>query len=97
MLKFTEWLGKQCADGKPKSPRGMVKVSHKEKISGGTRDMTDDLSSDYKGHIAHNGEVAPFKVMGKVSESTVCPCNCNHCKDSCCGGKPCCDKCICCK
>lgn len=99
---FSQWLESKCGctgDGKPHSPRGMVKISHKEKIMG-ARDLTDDLSADYQGHIGHNGEVAPFKVMGKkgkaVAEST-CNCDCSHCKENCCNGEPCCDSCTCCK
>jgi hypothetical protein len=102
---FSEWINEnKCGctgDGQPRGPRGMVKISHKEKIMG-ARDLTDDLSSDYQGHIGHNGEVAPFKVMGKkgkaVAESTgSCGCDCGHCSEKCCGGEKCCDACTCCK
>ena len=60
---FSEWL--KARDGKPSSPRGMTKADNKCVKSPGSRCHTDDLSSDYKGHIAHNGEEEPFKCLKK--------------------------------
>ena len=47
----------------------MKKVKHKNKKPSGVRCSSEDLSSDYKGHIAHNGTVAPWKYMGKSSDA----------------------------
>jgi len=60
--KFSEWVELREQDGKPKSPHGMKKIGRKEVKSPGTRDGSKDLSSDYKGHISHNGTVDPYAV-----------------------------------
>ena len=62
-MKFSKWLKIREALGKPSPPRKMVKIKRKEKISPGVRNRVDDLSKDYKGHLAKNGEVEPFKVL----------------------------------
>lgn len=70
MKNFTEWCESK---GYTKDPiKGDEKLSKKEKLSGSVRDMRDDLSSDYKGHIKKNGTVAPFKVppaRGKAKQA----------------------------
>jgi len=75
--KFNEWiklreekLPQGAAASKPHSPRGKSMVKgHKDDISSGVRSHVDDLgklgSGDYPGHIAHNGEEAPFKCAKK--------------------------------
>ena len=71
--KFAEWLKLReeklpqgAAASKPHSPRGKSMVKgHKDDISSGTRSHEDDLSDDYPGHVAHYGEVDPFKVKKK--------------------------------
>ena len=66
MVKFSEWLKLRVkGDTKPHSPRGMNKIPDKCVKSPGSRCQVDDLSQDYKGHIAHNGEEAPFKCLKK--------------------------------
>lgn len=71
-MKFSEWLKIRCkGDAKPSSPRDMNKISHKEKKSSGSRSNCDDLSGDYKGHIAHNGEIEPFKLVRKAKSKSV--------------------------
>lgn len=62
-MKFSEWLKIKEGLGKPAPPRKMVKIKRKEKISSGVRNRVKDLSKDYKGHLAWNGEVEPFKVL----------------------------------
>jgi hypothetical protein len=49
----------------PKSPtRGMKKAKGSDMIDG-PRNGKDDLSGDYKGHVAMNGTVEPYKVVAK--------------------------------
>lgn len=63
-MTFSEWMKLRSKDGKPSGPRGMTKIPHREVKSSGTREHEkDDLSQDYKGHICHNGEVAPFSLV----------------------------------
>lgn len=67
-ITFSEWLKlKADGNGKPRGPRGMNKIPHDNHKPTGVRTLEDDLSSDFEGHIAHNGEVAPYKVMKKKS------------------------------
>lgn len=69
-MSFSEWAKLRASNGKPSGPRGMTKCAHKEKKSSGTREHEkDDLSSDYKGHICHNGEVAPFSIAKKTKST----------------------------
>ena len=69
-MKFSEWLKiRSKRENKPSVPRDMTKVPHKEKKSGGSRCCDDDLSSDFKGHVAHNGEVKPFKLIKKTGKT----------------------------
>jgi hypothetical protein len=70
--KFSEWVDLKECDGKPTAPHGMSKCSYEEKKSKGTRDARKDLSADYKGHVAHNGTVEPFKTLG-VKGKAVAP------------------------
>lgn len=70
---FTEWLklkGKhnQAAGG----PRGGVKHPEKCEKSSGVRCHSDDLN-DYEGHMAHNGEVAPYSLKKKSGGKSVAP------------------------
>ena len=62
-MKFSKWLEIREGLGKPEPPRKMVKIKRKEKIAPGVRNRVKDLSKDYKGHLAWNGEVEPFKVL----------------------------------
>ena len=66
---FYEWCKENnltnVLEGNHKDPvRSSKKAPYKEKIAG-PRDQRDDLSSDYKGHIAMNGTVEPYKVVAK--------------------------------
>jgi hypothetical protein len=71
-MSFPEWMKLRCnGDTKPSAPRGMNKVPHKEKKSSGTRCGCGDLSGDYKGHIAHSGEIDPFKLVRKTKSKAV--------------------------
>ena len=57
------WMTNEAGeDSKPTAPHGMQKISSEEKKSKGSRDIRDDLSGDYKGHIKQNGTVDPFKL-----------------------------------
>ncbi|RDJ35468.1 MAG: hypothetical protein DWQ19_11675 [Crenarchaeota archaeon] len=51
--------------GEPHKPRKMKKINHKEVTSKGVRKGEKDLSKDYKGHLASNGDEEPFKVLKK--------------------------------
>jgi len=65
-MTFEEWLPLREDCGKPHPITKMQKIDHEEKKrSPKVRDLRDDLSSDYKGHIKHNGTVEPFKVFDK--------------------------------
>lgn len=72
-MKFSEWMKLREDCGKPHPPRGMKKIPHTEKKSSGSRMATDDLSSDYVGHVADNGDVAPYKVMKTTKSTAVAP------------------------
>lgn len=63
-MRFSKWVELRECDGRPTPPTGMKKCSCEEKRSKGTRDMRKDLSADYKGHVAQNGTVEPFKTLG---------------------------------
>jgi hypothetical protein len=59
-----KWVTSEAdGDGKPEKPHGMKKINHTEKKSKGSRDLRDDLSKDYKGHIGHNGTVEPYEKV----------------------------------
>jgi hypothetical protein len=53
MLTFAEWVK-------------MKKSSFKQSKPKGVRDMEDDLSKDFKGHIEKNGTVDPFKIKEAI-------------------------------
>ena len=57
LLKFKEWM--------ESSIKSMKKIKHKESNPKGVRNFKNDLSKDYKGHIAHNGDVEPWKLVRK--------------------------------
>lgn len=66
---FYEWCKENNLDlsleSTHKEPvRGMKKAPNKDKFNG-PRDQRDDLSADYKGHVAMNGTVEPYKVVAK--------------------------------
>ncbi|MCK9458581.1 MAG: hypothetical protein M0R80_02995 [Proteobacteria bacterium] len=69
IMKFGKWVELRECDGRPTAPHGMKKCACDEKKSKGTRDLTKDLSADYKGHVAQNGTVEPFKVLGNKGKS----------------------------
>ena len=69
IMKFSKWVELRECDGRPTAPHGMKKCACDEKKSKGTRDLTKDLSADYKGHVAQNGTVEPFKVLGNKGKS----------------------------
>ena len=48
-LKFSEWLK-------------MKKSSFKQSKPAGVRNMEDDLSDDFKGHLEKLGTIEPFKI-----------------------------------
>lgn len=51
-MKFKEWLEK------------MEKIKNQEKkVPDGVRDLRQDLSRDYKGHLKRNGTVEPWKII----------------------------------
>lgn len=54
--------------GKKLTSTSGKKADHKEKVSGG-RDGCDDLSKDYKGHMAQNGTVEPCEVAKKKKKA----------------------------
>ena len=56
MLSFNEFIEK------------MKKSNFKQKKSSGVRDIEDDLSKDYKGHIEKNGTVEPFELKKDVKK-----------------------------
>lgn len=53
MITFSEWMK-------------MKKSPFKQKMSKGTRDIEDDLSKDYKGHLEKNGVCQPFKIIKSI-------------------------------
>lgn len=55
LLTFSEWMK-------------MKKSPFKQKMSKGTRDIEDDLSKDYKGHLEKLGTVEPFKLKKEAVE-----------------------------
>lgn len=55
---FKEWL--EITE----SLTAMKKSDFKEKIPKGTRDVRNDLSKDYPGHLERLGDVGPFKILG---------------------------------
>jgi len=57
-IKFKEWLESNY-------PKKMKKIARKEVTPKNVRNLEDDLSKDYKGHIAKNGDVEPWKCLGK--------------------------------
>lgn len=62
-IGFKKWLSSR-KDSKPRSTK-MQKHPWRQSISKGVRDIEDDLSNDYKGHLVRNGSVDPFKVIGR--------------------------------
>ena len=62
-LSFKKWLAAKTS--KPTRPAKMQKHPWRQTIPSKVRDIEDDLSGDYKGHLVHNGSVDPFKVLGK--------------------------------
>jgi len=71
-MKFIDWVKLKECDGRPTAPHGMKKCICKDEKSKGTRCMADDLSADYKGHVAQGGTVEPFKTLG-VKGKAVAP------------------------
>ena len=47
------------------------KSSFKQKKSPGVRDIEDDLSKDFKGHVEKNGTVEPFELVKSVKKEAV--------------------------
>lgn len=60
-LNFKKWLA--AKNSKPTKPTKMKKNPWRQSMSKQVRDIEDDLSSDYKGHLVRNGSVDPFKVL----------------------------------
>jgi hypothetical protein len=59
-----KWLTSESdGDGQPDKPQGMKKINYQEKKSKGTRDLRNDLSKDYKGHVGRNGTVEPLEKV----------------------------------
>ena len=56
-INFRKWL-------EANSIKKMKKAKHKEANPKGVRNFKNDLSKDYKGHIASNGDVEPWKCLG---------------------------------
>ena len=56
-IKFQEWLNL-----KEEKEKKMQKLSCKKHPPKGVRCMGQDLSDDYKGPIARNGTVEPWKI-----------------------------------
>ncbi len=69
IMKFSKWVELRECDGRPTAPHSMKKCTCDEKKSKGTRCAKEDLSADYKGHIAQNGTVEPFKTLGVKGKS----------------------------
>lgn len=66
---FYEWCQENNinlnVESTTKAPtRGMKKAKGSDMIDG-PRNGKDDLSADYKGHVAMNGTVEPYKVVAK--------------------------------
>lgn len=62
---FIEWMNFQEGQNQTANKiKGGKKCSDKLEKSPGVRNHEDDLD-DYKGHMAHNGDVEPFKVQKK--------------------------------
>lgn len=61
MLEFKTWLEEYEATKPPTKMKKITKYPLKK--SKGVRSHEDDLSSDYKGHLSHNGSVEPWKVV----------------------------------
>lgn len=66
---FKEWLEAE-EQGQPHESSKMKKSDFKEKISKGSRDLRDDLSKDYPGHLERHGDVGPFKILGSRGKSS---------------------------
>lgn len=67
MLNFIEWCKDKglTLEACHKEPvKAGKKVADPNKYSGKVRKTVDDLSGDYKGHMAHNGTVDPYMEKG---------------------------------
>ena len=62
-FSFKDWMALREDESRPTKPKGMKKNNWKQTLPAGVRCCDKDLSKDYKGHIKHNGDVEPFKVM----------------------------------
>lgn len=73
MEDFIQWCEKhnltEVVYGKKAPMEAGKKADHEEEIKGG-RDGRNDLSADYKGHMARNGTVAPFEVTKGHKKAT---------------------------
>ena len=67
MGEFSDWAKKR-ADSTPSQPSKMKKLKAKETFTKGVRDLRNDLSDDYPGNIEFQGDVGPYKVLGKKHE-----------------------------
>ena len=68
-MKFSKWVELRECDGIPTAPHGMKKIACTDKKPKDVRCVGKDLSKDYKGHIAQNGTVEPFKTLGIKNKS----------------------------
>jgi len=86
--KFKNWLDQKMQEDfcKPHAVKSMKKVTgHKDQKPKGIRSIEDDLSKDYKGHIASNGDVDPYKLKEWRDKHTK---DQNHGKSGNVGGNP---------
>jgi hypothetical protein len=69
MIRFKQWLEQKYAE--KHSPSKVKKLHRDETFNKGSRDLRDDLSKDYPGNIEFQGDVGPYKLLGKkIKEDT---------------------------
>lgn len=69
-MDFKEWLKKRINTGKPQSPSKMKKIHNPEVPPAGIRDMRKDFSKDYPGFMSYQGDIGPYKLLGKVAKGS---------------------------